>query len=367
MVKPAPSVSASTNAAAATADTNVPSAWTGPKELPDTADEAWAKLMEANHPPNPPADWNQRQVTDEERAAFKKTVGIAAGHGADLTKEFIGRFPADPRLDKAKELRKAFLGAAVRYGNTDREKELAELGGDAAPQPGGDPAFAAKFMPLLHRVQGMLETNMVGAIREYSKGLHELQKDFPNHPQILSGFYECASLLPPAEATPLLDEVLSSKEAPEEIKMQATGLLKKLKLLGTKLDFQFTAVDGKEVDTEKLRGKVILVDFWATWCGPCVASIPAVKAAYSQYHDKGLEILGINLDEEKADLNRFVAKNEIPWAQYFDGKGWQNKFATQYSIQAIPNMWLLDKKGNLRDINARNELEDKVSKLLNEN
>jgi len=111
---------------------------------------------------------------------------------------------------------------------------------------------------------------------------------------------------------------------------------------------------------------VVLVDFWATWCGPCVKEIPNVRAAYEKLSAKGFEIVGISFDQQLDALQRFVEKEKMPWPQYFDGKGWENNFGREFGITGIPAMWLVDKKGNLRDMNAREDLVAKVEKLLAE-
>ena len=131
-------------------------------------------------------------------------------------------------------------------------------------------------------------------------------------------------------------------------------------------DLKFTATDGSEVDFAKLRGKVVLIDFWATWCGPCVAEIPNVVATYEKLHAKGFEIVGISLDQDKAKLDAFVKDKAMPWRQFFDGKGWKNEISTQFGITSIPAMWLINKKGMLVSTNARDGLGVQVEKLLAE-
>ena len=146
------------------------------------------------------------------------------------------------------------------------------------------------------------------------------------------------------------------------VSIEAKGA--KEETFGKPIDIKFTAIDGREVDLAKMKGKVVLIDFWATWCGPCVAEIPNVKKTYDKLHSKGFEIIGISLDSSEEKLKKFVKEQDMPWPQYFDGKGWKNKISTQYGIRSIPAMCLVDKDGNVSDKNARRDLEGKVEKLL---
>jgi thiol-disulfide isomerase/thioredoxin len=130
------------------------------------------------------------------------------------------------------------------------------------------------------------------------------------------------------------------------------------------LDLKYTAVDGTSVDLSKMRGKVVLVDFWATWCPPCRGEVPNVVAAYKKYHDKGFEVVGVSLDQNKDALLAFTKANGMVWPQYFDGKGWDNEISKGFGIDSIPAMWLIGKDGKIITENAREDLAGQVEKAL---
>ncbi len=134
--------------------------------------------------------------------------------------------------------------------------------------------------------------------------------------------------------------------------------------IGDAPDIKFTAVDGRQVDLAALKGKVVLIDFWATWCGPCVAGLPDLLSTWRKYHDQGFEIIGISLDSDKAALERMTKERGMAWPQYFDGKQWQNDLARRFGIRAVPTLWLVGKDGKIASTNARNGLEAQVAQLL---
>ena len=174
---------------------------------------------------------------------------------------------------------------------------------------------------------------------------------------------------PPVEdLQPELEALVKSSDASAEDKAVAERALKTIKtmaeLKSKPLELKFTAVDGREVDLAKMRGKVVLIDFWATWCGPCVAELPNVLKAYTELHPKGFEIVGISLDSDKTKLEKFLKDKGMEWPQFFDGKGWKNEISSGFDIHSIPAMWLVDKKGMVVDTAARGGLEEKVAKLL---
>lgn len=135
--------------------------------------------------------------------------------------------------------------------------------------------------------------------------------------------------------------------------------------VGQNMEIAFTSTAGKEIDLGKMKGKVILVDFWATWCGPCVAEMPTVIKAYDAYKDKGFEVVGISLDQDKGAMEKFTAENKMPWPQYFDGKGWGNEIAQRFGISSIPATFLVGKDGKIIGSNLRGpQLEAKLKEAL---
>ena len=122
--------------------------------------------------------------------------------------------------------------------------------------------------------------------------------------------------------------------------------------------FQETDIDGKPLSVASEKGKVVLIDFWATWCGPCVQELPNVLRAYGQYHAKGFDIIGVSLDQDKTKLTSFTKEKQMPWPQYCDGKGWESKLAVAYGVNSIPATYLLGRDGKIIGKDLRGEALD---------
>lgn len=123
--------------------------------------------------------------------------------------------------------------------------------------------------------------------------------------------------------------------------------------------------DGEKLSLDRFKGKIVLVDFWASWCPPCRAEMDGFVKLYNEYNEKGFEIIGISFDEDKEKFEAFIEEKKMAWPQYFDGKGWENEIGPKYMIQSIPTLYLLDREGKIitNDLSGSN-LEDLLKKLL---
>ena len=130
-------------------------------------------------------------------------------------------------------------------------------------------------------------------------------------------------------------------------------------------DFEVRNLKGEKLSLADYRGQVVLLDFWATWCGPCRAEMPHVKKTYAKYRDQDFEIIGISLDRGKPPLEAYIAQEEIAWPQYLDADG---RIANMYNVRAIPTTFLIDGEGVVRKANLRGHaLETAVAELVKEN
>ncbi len=347
---------------------------TGEKSPAAEESRAWreiVKALETLQAPAVPPEWQTQEPSKEEMAAFQKQQGDLAARTADQAKAFYTKFPNHEKAPDARKIEFDLINLTVQMGNTNRAEQLEAMEQSLLKDPSfsEDERLELRKQKLLRTMEARGDDIDPATLGELEKGVRALQQDFPNRPEVAVPMLQVAEGLlaqdEPARSRALAREIVKG-EADNDVKAAAQGMLDKIDRVGKPLVLKFTAVDGRQVDLEQLKGKVALVDFWATWCGPCMRELPNLKTAYEKLHPKGFEIIGISLDQEKAALERVVAREQLTWPQAFDHDDAAQTFAEEFAITSIPTMWLVDKKGVLRDLNARENLPEKVEKLLAE-
>ena len=249
--------------------------------------------------------------------------------------------------------------------------------------------FQTKNMQLMQTAQQTKDTVVInGLMKEYSKIQTEIGAtskskylDYANtHPKsfisvlIIQGM----SNDPTTEANKLesmynsLDESLKNSKPGKAVKAKITE--KKSPSVGAapaapagkwRTDFSAPNPQGKTISLKESLGKVTIVDFWASWCGPCRRENPNVVAIYAELHSKGLNIIGVSLDEDPTKWKEAIAKDKLTWTQVSNLKGWEDPIAKQYKVESIPATFILDQSGNVVAQDLRgDELKAKIIELL---
>ncbi|WP_295118404.1 TlpA disulfide reductase family protein [uncultured Chitinophaga sp.] len=161
----------------------------------------------------------------------------------------------------------------------------------------------------------------------------------------------------------LSDEVKQSPSG--EAFAKRLDIAKKTTVGQPSIDFSQNTPEGTPVSLSSFRGKYVLVDFWASWCGPCRAENPNVVKAFNQYKDKNFTVFGVSLDDSKDKWIKAIEKDQLTWSQVSDLKGWGNAVAKLYGIRAIPQNYLVNPEGRIIGKNLRGEaLERKLEELM---
>lgn len=249
--------------------------------------------------------------------------------------------------------------------------------------------FQMKNMNLMNEAQQKNDTAVINSLRKEYKALQKEMTDYmftypEKHPKSYISLLIVQSMVGNPEFTDVKTEKLFNsldKELKEsKVGKKVAEKIKEVKQLKSAVskptasvvkvgspapDFKAKSPEGKEVSLKESLGKITIIDFWASWCGPCRAENPSVVALYNEFHTKGLNIVGVSLDEKADKWKEAIAKDKITWTQISNLKGWEDPIAKQYNVTEIPSTYILDEKGVVIAVNLRgDELKKKIASIL---
>jgi len=305
----------------------------------------------------------QQPRSREEMMAYIQGVSRVAVEASD---KILAQVKADDELyGQAAQLKLQSLSALRQLGDEQAAEQLAAFAASLAESPVGPLAMEGKRMLIVAAAQEMFSSGDfagAGALVDQTAALLKADPDDVQTAGLAAQLAGALEQAPDADgvaarAMKTFGPLMAASTNPriQQLGESFSGKLRLLGLPGNPMEIKGALLDGTPFDQAKLAGKVVLVDFWATWCGPCVAEIPNMLAQYEKYHDKGFEVVGISLDEDREDVEKFVAENKIPWPILFAGKGWQDPVAQFYGISGIPQLVLIGRDGNVITLDVRGE------------
>jgi peroxiredoxin len=246
--------------------------------------------------------------------------------------------------------------------------------------------FQTDNMEKMNAAQKANDTVVVNSLRKQYKDLRNESMNFMNaypksHPKSFISVLLIENMLNMGEmkvteiekAFNDLDESLKKTTAGKKVSDSIVALKKQQSTTETTPsevapDFEGKNPEGKTVSLKESLGKVTIIDFWASWCKPCRLENPSVVAMYNELHPKGLNIIGVSLDDNLDNWKKAIEKDKITWTQVSNLKGWKDPIAVQYNISQIPATILLDETGTIvaKDLRG-DELRAKVFELLAKN
>jgi thiol-disulfide isomerase/thioredoxin len=284
----------------------------------------------------------------------------------------------DASHEPAVRMKMRSLMMLAQLGDTTAPARLGEFAATLVDSPSKALAREARRMTIITDMQGMFTTRDIAGAGAIVDRIETLLKDDPDDGDTANLAMQTASAL---EQFPGGEEVSrsiyrrlgpvlagSTNERTKAIGEMFAGIMRRLDLPGKAMELTGTNMDGTPFDQKTLAGKVVLVDFWATWCGPCIAEMPNVLEQYAKYHDKGFEVVGVSLDSDRAALEAFIADQKIPWIilheQNVAAQG-GHPLAARYGITGIPTVILIGRDGKVITMDVRGEkLGAELAKLF---
>jgi len=335
--------------------------------LPQGTPEQLLEFVEGLMPPK------AQPKSREEALAYLRGVAGVSVQAAEAILAAVK--PDDPLYTKAATLKLESLMRLAQFGDETASGEMAKFAATLATSPVPALAMEAKRLQIVAAAQQMFSEEKYDAAPALVSQAADLMKAAPGDQKTAMLVMQLSAAL---EQIPDGEEVAAaalktfgpilagSPDAKiKELGESFAGKLRLLELPGKPMVIKGQLLDGSPFDATSLAGKVVLIDFWATWCGPCVAEIPNMLEQYEKYHAQGFEVVGISLDDEKDKVDAFIAEHKIPWPIVYAGKGWQDPTAQFYGISGIPQLILIGRDGNVITLNARGKrLADRLAELF---
>jgi thiol-disulfide isomerase/thioredoxin len=321
------------------------------------------------------------QATDEADRAWAQIAQTGQTNGggdqlANQLKKFYTKYPAHPKAAdawiKEQTLRKKTAGPDLKKLATPSRTETKTE--DA-------PSLRERVQEAEARIRKAQLVSVAAGLGEMERCGRKLATDFPRDPAGWRILMTAAAGFGGTKAQQLYNDVVANAPT-DDLKITA---LTRLSEIGRKpmlpakaapqqvqlpyigpVNLAFTDIDGRDVNLARLGDKVTLIHFWATWCPACRSELPKIRTVYDEFNAQGFEIIGVSFDDNQQMLRAFSRLYRLSWPQFYDGGGWDNAVNKTFGIKQLPTMYLVDKRGLLRDRMAGENLRDKVWSLLQE-
>lgn len=326
-----------------------------PFKVPDGSPEELLQYVESL------AEERPAEMTFESMSEFRRKLGRAVLEAAD---KILAGKPADDQAAEAVRLKVSALGILASLGDEKAAAQREQLPDELKKNGKKELARLAEGILLesdLRQTQGAGAeeiTALVGRLKEY---LAEQPLDTADIRLAMTAgqaIEQSGEDKLAAETYGDLAKLFAKSEVEgiSDLAKILEGSARRLSLVGNKMHLEGKTLEGKDFDWDGYRGKVVLVDFWATWCGPCRAMLPQLVELHEQYRDRGFDIVGVNLDDEAEAVESFLKENELPWATLFDShEDAAESMGRYYGIRVIPTTVLVGKDGKVLATNLHGE------------